>query len=402
MIGGLLHNQAACIQHLLRWKVGAIFMEAGTGKTRVAMEIVNASPCDRVIWIAPLRTIQNLRAEVDKWGGIKGEVQYFGIESIGLSDRIYMHVHNLISESCNPFIVVDESLKIKNINAKRTKRLIVLSKLAEFKLILNGTPLSRNLLDLWAQMEFLHPRILAMSYREFKNTFCDYTTITKYHGNKRFEREFINGYDNIDYLHSLIRHYVYKCDLKLRISQMYNTIRYCCGMAEREEYKRIKEHFLDDETLEFRNNNIFLEMTQKMQHAYCCSPEKFSKVDALFTSIPQEETIIFCKYISSREACVGRYNKAKVLSYSKEAFGLNLQSYKYMIFFDKIWDYAARIQATRRTYRTGQTSDCVYYDLTGDVGLEHMIDRNIEKKVSMTEYFKQKTIQEIKKELMTV
>ena len=70
-----------------------------------------------------------------------------------------------------------------------------------------------------------------------------------------------------------------------------------------------------------------------------------------------------------------------------------------MIFFDKIWDYALRMQATRRTFRTGQESDCIYYDMTGNVGLEDMIDSNIEKKISMTEYFKQKTIEEIKTEL---
>ena len=37
--------------------------------------------------------------------------------------------------------------------------------------------------------------------------------------------------------------------------------------------------------------------------------------------------------------------------------------------------------------------------MTGNIGLEDMIDTNIEKKISMTEYFKQKTIEEIKTEL---
>ena len=57
------------------------------------------------------------------------------------------------------------------------------------------------------------------------------------------------------------------------------------------------------------------------------------------------------------------------------------------------------MQATRRTYRTGQEFNCIYYDLTGDVGLELMIDSNINKKISMTEYFKKKSIKEIKSEL---
>ena len=58
---------------------------------------------------------------------------------------------------------------------------------------------------------------------------------------------------------------------------------------------------------------------------------------------------------------------ARVLSYQKESLGLNLQQYNNTIYFDKIWDYALRVQAGRRTYRTGQEYDCHYWDLTGDV-----------------------------------
>ncbi|KDR51711.1 protein, SNF2 family [Hoylesella loescheii DSM 19665 = JCM 12249 = ATCC 15930] len=399
MKDGLMSNQSECLKHLMDWKVGAIFMDAGTGKTRVAMEIIKCSSCDMVVWIAPLRTIPNLKDEIGRWGGLGCSEHYFGIESIGQSDRIYMQVVNLLENNRSVFVVVDESLKIKNMEAKRTKRLLVLSKMVEFKLILNGTPLSRNLLDLWAQMEFLHPRILNMDFCTFKNTFCDYTTITKTQGRKRITREFINGYENIDYLYSLIGHYVYRCDLKLNVAQQYQVIRYTVGEREKELYDEIKEKFLDDETLEFRNNNIFLEMTQKMQHAYCCTQDKFNKLDVLFSTIPQEETIIFCKYVDSRHECENRYRKSKVLSYQKEAFGLNLQKYRYTVYFDKIWDYALRVQSSRRTYRTGQTFDCLYYDLTGNVGLEMLIDRNIEKKISMTEYFKRKTKEEIKEDL---
>lgn len=91
--------------------------------------------------------------------------------------------------------------------------------------------------------------------------------------------------------------------------------------------------------------------------------------------------------------------KSMVLSYQKESMGLNLQNFSYTIYFDKIWDLALRIQSGRRTFRTGQEYDCKYYDLTGDVGLEHLIDDNISKKVSMTEYFKGKTKEQLKEVL---
>ena len=109
--------------------------------------------------------------------------------------------------------------------------------------------------------------------------------------------------------------------------------------------------------------------------------------------------MIYCKYVKSRELCQRMFPKAMVLSYQREAMGLNLQKYRYTIYFDKIWDYALRIQSGHRTFRTGQEYDCLYWDLTGNVGLEKLIDKNISKKVSMTEYFKSKTKEELDDEL---
>lgn len=402
----LLKHQQEATSHLHNWKVGALFMEAGTGKTRVAVEIVNNSPCDGVIWIGPLRTIRtkpgisSVMNEVEKWGGFKMPSYFYGVESISASDRIFLEVFNKVKTFNNPFVVVDESLKIKNAEAKRTKRLLQIGEIVQYKLILNGTPLSRDLLDLWSQMEFISPKILNMSLRKFKNTFCRYTTMTKImSASRRYTKEFITGYENIDYLYSLIRHYVFEADLSLNISQNYSDICYCIDEEARNFYQFIKTKFLDDEMLMWKNNNIFLEMTQKMQHAYCCTPSKFKKVDELFSEIPQDKTIIFCKYVDSRKACEKKYPKALVLSYQKDALGLNLQDRPYTIYFDKIWDYALRIQSTHRNYRVGQEQDCKYFDLTGDVGLESLIDRNIEKKVGMTEYFKLATKEQLMKDL---
>ena len=401
----MLSQQESARDKLIRWKVGALFMEAGTGKTRVAVELVNSTDCDFVVWVAPLRTIKTQEGvpsvidEINKWGGFRSESVFYGVESIQASDRIYLELLSLVEQHEKVFVVVDESLKIKNADAKRTKRLLELSKKVDYKLVLNGTPLSRNLLDLWSQMEFLSPKILNMSLAQFKNTFCCYTTITKRIGCRSLRKEFITGYENIDYLYSLIRDYVYECDLTLNITQNYYELHYEVGDDEKLEYNYMKEKYLDDETLELKNNNIFLEMTQKMQHSYCCTQSKFDVVDKLFEDIPQEKTIIFCKYVSSRDACTKRYHKSMVLSYQKESMGLNLQNFNYTIYFDKIWDLALRIQSGRRTFRTGQEYDCKYYDLTGDVGLEHLIDNNIRKKVSMTEYFKGKTKEQLKEVL---
>lgn len=378
-------------------------MEAGTGKTKVAVDIVNASPCDFVLWIGPLQTIRtgNVTNEVARQGGFNMPCSFVGVESIGGSDRIYLNTVEDLKSYEKPFVVVDESLKIKNAEAKRTKRLLEIGKIVEYKLILNGTPLSRNLLDLWSQMEFLSPLILNMSLAQFKNTFCEWTRVTKSNGWRTYSKEYVTGYENVDYLYSLIRHYVFKADLKLGISQHYRSKAYYIDEDSREEYARIKEIFLEDEMLEWRNNNIFLEMTQKMQHAYCCTGDKIDQVKSILAEeeVDPSKTIIFCKFIKSRELCERLFPECLVLSYQKDSLGLNLQEYNVTIYFDKVWDFALRTQSTRRTFRTGQERDCLYYDLTGDVGLERIIDRNIGKKVTMSEYFKKATKAQLKKDL---
>ena len=398
-----LQHQSEAKRHLEEWKVGALFMEAGTGKTKVAVDIVNASPCDFVLWIGPLQTIRtgNVTNEVARQGGFNMPCSFVGIESIGGSDRIYLNTVEDLKSYEKPFVVVDESLKIKNAEAKRTKRLLEIGKIVEYKLILNGTPLSRNLLDLWSQMEFLSPLILNMSLAQFKNTFCEWTRVTKSNGWRTYSKEYVTGYENVDYLYSLIRHYVFKADLKLGISQHYRSKAYYIDEDSREEYSRIKEIFLEDEMLEWRNNNIFLEMTQKMQHAYCCTGDKIDQVKSILAEeeVDPSKTIIFCKFIKSRELCERMFPECLVLSYQKDSLGLNLQEYNVTIYFDKVWDFALRTQSTRRTFRTGQERDCLYYDLTGDVGLERLIDRNIGKKVKMSEYFKKATKEQLKKDL---
>lgn len=398
-----LQHQSEAKRHLEEWKVGALFMEAGTGKTKVAVDIVNASPCDFVLWIGPLQTIRtgNVTNEVARQGGFNMPCSFVGVESIGGSDRIYINTVEDLKSYEKPFVVVDESLKIKNAEAKRTKRLLEIGKIVEYKLILNGTPLSRNLLDLWSQMEFLSPLILNMSLAQFKNTFCEWTRVTKSNGWRTYSKEYVTGYENVDYLYSLIRHYVFKADLKLGISQHYRSKAYYIDEDSREEYARIKEIFLEDEMLEWRNNNIFLEMTQKMQHAYCCTGDKIDQVKSILAEeeVDPSKTIIFCKFIKSRELCERLFPECLVLSYQKDSLGLNLQEYNVTIYFDKVWDFALRTQSTRRTFRTGQDRDCLYYDLTGDVGLERLIDRNIGKKVTMSEYFKKATKEQLKKDL---
>lgn len=384
----LLDSQSAKIYKFKTLKVGADFGEPGTGKTRSTLELIKSTPTDCVVWFTPFQTKDNLKAEIDKWGGI-GDMTLIivGTETISSSDRTYLKLTETIQNS-TAFIVVDESLKIKNWEAKRTKRLIELSRLCEYKMILNGTPISRNILDIWAQMEFLSHKILKMDMAEYKNTFCEYTTIKKRFGNSWITKEFITKYHNLDYLYSIIAPYVYECDLELEIGKQYIDLSYNLSTEHAEEYKRLKEKYLDDETLQWKNNNIFLELTQKMQHLYCNTDEKFEVLETFLKDEDRSKVIIYRKFIDSETELRKRFPDIKICSIQSHAYGLNLQEYDTIIGWDKVWDYALVKQRDHRIFRTGQKNDCRFVSMTGNVNLESLMDSNIEKKGELLSYFK--------------
>ena len=85
-----------------------------------------------------------------------------------------------------------------------------------------------------------------------------------------------------------------------------------------------------------------------------------------------------------------------VLTYGTGSLGLNLQEYNRIIYFDKTFDYSFREQSEGRIYRNGQKLNCEYFDLTGEVGLEGIIDRCIYNKESLVNYFKKYSNKEIK------
>lgn len=73
------------------------------------------------------------------------------------------------------FFVVDESIRVKNPEAKRTKKVAALRKLSRYVRLLNGTPTERPL-DLYAQMKILDDQFWIRhgigSWTAFKARFC--------------------------------------------------------------------------------------------------------------------------------------------------------------------------------------------------------------------------------------
>ena len=388
-----MNNQELAFEKLSRLKVGALFMEQGTGKTKVALDLI-ASKKDKVnyvLWICPYSIKQEIECERKKrQPNLKIEI--VGCETLSMSDKTYINIYNKVLQN-KTFIVVDESLKIKNKEAKRTQRILELGKNAKYKLILNGTPLSKNVLDLYTQMNFLSPKILNMSFNEFKNKYCEYYIRGKL--KNKVKKQY-----NIEHLISLIRPYIFDCELDLGKGKKYEQVFY--QIENKEEYENIKKNFLN-----FDSDINFFALATSLQKNYCTSNLKLNIVSKLVNSI-NKQVIIFVKYINSipsgekritgemktseREKIIDDFknNKFKVLyiTYGCGAFGLNLQNCDTIIFADHTFDYAERLQAEARIYRLGQEKDVRYIDLNCDCGLDRLIRGCLSKKTKLLDEVK--------------
>lgn len=388
-----LKNQQLAFDKLSRLKVGALFSEMGTGKTKVALDLINSksNKIDYILWICPFSIRNEIIKERDKWYPAM-KIDVVGCETIGSSDRTYLEILKKVTTS-KTFIVVDESLKIKNINAKRTRRIIEFGEYAQYKLILNGTPITKNVIDLYTQMQFLSPKILKMSFNQFKNTYCEYYIRGRLKG-------MVKKQHNIEHLISLIEPYIFDCDLDIEAKKMYYNYFYDVDMFQ---YSSLK-----NELLECITNIDFFVLTTKLQQFYTTYKEEMLK--ELLGQI-NDQVIIFVKYLDSIPAgankIVGDMNtkerkqvidkfergdfKELYITYGCGSYGLNLQFCRNIIFAEHCFDYSQRIQAEARIYRIGQNYDVNYYNLWCNVGLEKMIQSSLNKKSNL--------LNEIKKEI---
>ncbi|WP_203643013.1 DEAD/DEAH box helicase family protein [Levilactobacillus andaensis] len=88
-------DQSDAIAKLNWLKVGALFMEPGTGKTRVALNIINSADTDFVLFVCPFQTKYNLLNEIHKWG-ISIEFEIVGVETLSSSDNTFMRLLNIL------------------------------------------------------------------------------------------------------------------------------------------------------------------------------------------------------------------------------------------------------------------------------------------------------------------
>ena len=69
-------------------------------------------------------------------------------------------------------IIADESQRIKTHDAQQSKAMHQLGDIAKYKLILSGTPVQNNAIDIFSQYRFLDPTVFGMNYYAFRGRYA--------------------------------------------------------------------------------------------------------------------------------------------------------------------------------------------------------------------------------------
>ncbi|EBF3227211.1 ATP-dependent helicase, partial [Salmonella enterica subsp. enterica serovar Derby] len=102
-----------------------------------------------------------------------------GLESVSGSSRVTMALNKLVDSQT--MMIVDESSFIKGHKALRTRRLKLIGQRARYRMILNGTPITQGIEDLYTQITFLSEKILGYrSWYAFARYHLEYSD--KYKG----------------------------------------------------------------------------------------------------------------------------------------------------------------------------------------------------------------------------
>lgn len=393
----LTNQQYQAFQKFKELRVGALFMEQGTGKTRVALELIRDTDSDLVLFFCPFSTKNNLIAEIEKWG-IDIEYKVHGYETIASSDSTYLKILSLVKNK-KVFIVADESIFIKNETSKRYRRLLNIAEHSSYRLILNGTPITKNEWDIYNQMNFLSRKIINMDRDQFLATFFKKIKFKKL---GQSAREFYKLSEvNIDYLHRLIEPYIFECGFQFDKKVKIKNIAISASYATRERYENQKEKLLNSLAV----GECCIEQFQNLAVACFNDTDRHKEIARHLKG----QTIVFCtllsevgniskeidcyvitgaQSLSERSEIIKRFkvdNKPLLMTIGTGAYGLNLQFCNKIAFASIAFDYGKIDQAKSRIRRLGQERDIEYTYFTSDLGIYNMIQENNQRKLDLKE-----------------
>lgn len=449
-VTALMNHQADAVEKLKGSRVGALFMEMGTGKSRTIIELacLKQEKISKIVWACPVALKTTVKYEIMKHtdtapeqiylfnsksraGKIPSVMWYIaGIESVSSSDRVAAALARLIDRKT--MVIVDESSYIKGAFAKRTTRITQYAQKARYRYLLTGTPISQGIVDLYAQFRFLSPDILGYhSFYGFARNHLEYSD--KYPG------KIIRSH-NISYLTSKIEPYVFqvtkeecfdlpKKSYDIAVCDMTKEQNHAYDMAKEYYFLRIlsrrRTGFGDDilalfNALQQIASGFWNRHEESGFVLYEYPQERLDTLKAVINEIPEDQKIIIwakyhyeidgiLKMISSNElgeyaVFDGRVSQKKrnaelekfrtsarffVSTQSCGGHGLTLNESAHTIFYSNTFKYSERLQAEDRNHRYGQTRKVLYIDVYPECGIEGRIQDALNRKKDAVEEFKQ-------------
>ena len=446
-------HQRSAVEKLTSIRLGALFMDMGTGKTRTAIEMIldRGERIDRVLWFSPVSLKHTIYQEILKHTDCSDtDIHVFndktsertvpacfwyvvGIESMSSSNRVILTVNQLITTQS--MIIVDESSYIKGHASWRAQRITRLSERARYRLILTGTPISQGVVDLFAQMRFLSPKILGyQSFYSFAANHLEYSD--------KFPGLIVRSH-NTEYLAAKIQPYVYqvtKAECLDLPRKLYETRYFSMTAQQQEHYEQAKHEILMEIEDDDWDSYTIFRLFSALQQIVCGFWNRRQRIDGrwlpvehyeLENSRPQvllgvvqdipadEKIIIWAKYqhdiqeigrvlqLEFGEGCVaffhGELNEKKrteqiesfrngtrffLATQNCGGHGLTLNEAHYVIFYNNAFKYSERLQAEDRCHRIGQEYRVTYADIQCSPSIDDRITDALATKGDVVQAFK--------------
>jgi SNF2 family DNA or RNA helicase len=221
-------------------------------------------------------------------------------------------------------IILDEAHHIKNGKAQQSKAAFAIGKVAKFRMILTGTPISQSPLDIWSQYRFLDNTIFDKSYIRFRDR---YAVMGGYMGKQIIGLKTvptIQGVKNIHYDEELSKEFtekVYSIAMRVTLDEVNNSpkplITYKYAELENSA-RKIYDHMEEEAFLEVDSGRVTapIVLTKLLRMQQICGgfiradeSENYQQVSSAKLNALEEviiglegKAVIFAKFIPEIEA----------------------------------------------------------------------------------------------------
>lgn len=437
-------HQVEAIEYISNRVNVPLFDEQGLGKTKIVIEALcnnmEQGIIDGALIICKKHLIGNWKDEIETHSHLKhivlrGSANEKGLKFMGYSLFYIINYESVIGEverlkMCLKIrkmaIVLDESHKIKNPNAKTTNAILELKDLAKKRIIITGTPIANKPLDLWAQFYFLdNGKLLGNNYKQFEKMY----SITLKGDDLHRQKDRFNNLREIILSNSIrrLKEDVLELPEKIYIEkyvQLEEQQKKIYDQLKKELYIEITN--IDGEKIIDKSDELLKKLLRLAQiasnpflidKAYNETPAKFPLLDTLIENIleQKEKVIVWSCFVDNIRILYKRYKKfGSLILYgdipiekrneivkqfrNNDEFmilianpaaareGLTLTSANNAIYLDRNFNLVDYLQSQDRIHRISQTKECRIYKLIGKNTIDEYIDEIIYKKHKLAEY----------------